>query len=43
MILNEMAGKYNSLLIQEPWIGDIGGKNRAHWPTKLGNCISPYK
>jgi hypothetical protein len=29
MILNETASKYNILLLQEPWIGDIGGGNRG--------------
>jgi hypothetical protein len=24
-ILNESTGKYDIILIQEPWIGDIGG------------------
>jgi hypothetical protein len=28
-ILNETAGKFNILLIQEPWIGEIGSGNRG--------------
>jgi hypothetical protein len=28
-ILNKTAGKYNILLIQEPWIGEIGSGNRG--------------
>jgi hypothetical protein len=28
-ILNKTAGKYNLLLIQEPWIGNISGGNRG--------------
>jgi hypothetical protein len=28
-ILNETMGRYNIHLIQEPWIGNIGGGNRG--------------
>jgi hypothetical protein len=38
MILNKTAGKYDLLLIQEPWIGNISGGNRgppAHKAWKL--------
>jgi hypothetical protein len=38
-ILNKTAGKYDILLIQEPWIGDIGGGNRG---PPAHNTWKPY-
>jgi hypothetical protein len=38
-ILNKTAGKYDILLIQEPWIGDIGNGNRG---PPAHNTWKPY-
>src|SRR3979490_1049228 len=42
-ILNETAGKYDILLIQEPWIGDIGNGNRGPPAHKAWQPVIPIQ
>jgi hypothetical protein len=42
-ILNETTGKYDLVLIQEPWIGDISGGNRGSPVHKVWKLYIPIQ